>query len=318
MDKVLLIVVFSIPSILFAQVEKLMFELSNYSGEYLGLKQPDTQPQNFAPGFISLENETSHCLVFSPDGNHLVYTWADSVWHSWGIMYSRRVKDQWLKPCLLRFEGSDKIPFNPTFSNDSRNIIFTMVSTTWPDTDLYSISLTDSGYSSLPERMDIPINTSGLDFGYFMDKDSSIYFTGKRDEFVGGLFDVYVCRKEKGNYVTKNLKVLNSALDDAAPFISPDGTYMVYEQMVNEMGVVYNDSTARIIRIELFVSFRDKNNNWSTPINLGAKINSDKYKTYRPVISPDGRFLFYSRTEKKGADIYWVSTKIIERLRPHN
>ena len=167
MDKVLLIVVFSIPSILFAQVEKLMFELSNYSGEYLGLKQPDTQPQKFAPGFISLENETSHCLVFSPDGNHLVYTWADSVWHSWGIMYSRRVKDQWLKPCLLRFEGSDKIPFNPTFSNDSRNIIFTMVSTTWPDTDLYSISLTDSGYSSLPERMDIPINTSGLDFGYF-------------------------------------------------------------------------------------------------------------------------------------------------------
>jgi Tol biopolymer transport system component len=108
---------------------------------------------------------------------------------------------------------------------------------------------------------------------------------------------------------------LNSALDDAAPFISPDGTYMVYEQMVNETGMVYNDSTARIIRIELFVSFKDKNNNWSAPLNLGKQINSDKYKTYRPVISPDGKFLFYSQTAEKGAAVYWVSTKIIERLR---
>jgi Tol biopolymer transport system component len=318
MNKIILVAVLSIPSIPLAQVEKLRFELSHYSGDYLGLKQPDTYPQKFAPGFISVENETSHCLVFSPDGNHLVYTWADSAWSHWGIMYSRRVKGQWLKPFLLKFEGSDKIPFNPAFSNDSKNIVFTMVSTTWPDTDIYSIALTDSGYSSVPDRMDTPINTAGLDFGYFTDKDGSIYFTGRRKEFVGGLFDVYVCREENGNFVTRNLKTLNSALDDAAPFISPDGTYMVYEQMVNEAGIVYNDSTARIIRIDLFVSFRDKNNEWTIPINLGESINSDKYKTYRPVISPDGKFLFYSQTTKKGAAVYWVNTKVIERLRPRN
>jgi Tol biopolymer transport system component len=163
--------------------------------------------------------------------------------------------------------------------------------------------------------MDTPVNTSGLDFGYFLDKDGSVYFTGRREEFVGGLFDVYVCRRENGTYITKNLKTLNSVLDDAAPFISPDGTYMVYEQMVNEAGMVYNDSTARIIRIDLFVSFRDKDNNWSAPVNLGKSINSDKYKTYRPVISPDGKFLFFSQTAKKGAAVYWVSTKLIDRLR---
>jgi hypothetical protein len=165
MNKLLLIIVFSIPSILLAQVEKLRLEFSNYAGNYLGLKQPGTNPQKFAPGFISIADETTHCLVFSPDGDHLVYTWADSVWHNWGIMYSRRVKGQWLKPCLLKFAGSAKIPFNPTFSNDSKKIIFTMVSTTWPDTDVYSIALSDSGYSSVPERMDIPINTSRFDFG---------------------------------------------------------------------------------------------------------------------------------------------------------
>jgi Tol biopolymer transport system component len=311
-----LLVVLGIPMVLFAQEEKLRFELSSYRGEYFGLKRPGAQPQKFAPGFISIDNETSHCLVFSPDGDHLVYTWADSVWSRYGIMYSRQVKGKWLKPCLLKFAGSGKVPFNPTFSNDSKNIIFTMEATAWPDTDIFSISLTDSGYSSVPERMDTPINTSGLDFGYFIDKDGAIYFTGSREDFTGGLFDVYVCRKENGNYITRNLKNLNSALDDAAPFISPDGTYMVYEQMVNETNLVYNDSTARIIRIDLFVSFRDRNNNWTPPINLGKQINSNKYKTYRPVISPDGKFLFYSQTSGKGAAVYWVSTEIIESLRP--
>jgi Tol biopolymer transport system component len=316
MNKRIFLVLLSVPSFLFAQEKNLRFELSSYAGEYLGLKQPGTRPEKFAPGFISIENETTHCLVFSPDGNHLVYTWADSAWSHWGIMYSRRVKDHWLKPRLLKFEGCDKVPFNPTFSNDSRSIIFTMESTKWPDTDIYSIALTDSGYSPAPQRMNTPINTSGLDFGYFMDKDGSIYFTGRRAEFVGGLFDIYVCCKENGNYVTRNLKSLNSVLDDAAPFISPDGTYMIYEQMVNDTGMVYNDSTARIIRIDLFVSFRDKDNNWTTPVNLGKEINSDKYKTYRPVISPDGKFLFYSQTARKGAAVYWVSTKVIGRLRP--
>lgn len=316
MNKIVSFVLLYVPALLFAQQTSIPFELSRYSGEYLGMRKPDGQPQKFAPGFISIENETTHCLVFSPDGNHLVYTWADSTWSHWGIKYSRQVDCKWLEPFLLKFKGSDKVPFNPTFSDDSMNIIFTMESIKWPDTDIYSIALTDSGYSSVPKRLDTPINTSGLDFGYFMDKDGSIYFTGRRDEFTGGLFDVYVCSKENGNYVTRNLKALNSVLDDAAPFISPDGTYMVYEQMVNETGMVYNDSTARIIRIDLFVSFKDRQGNWATPINLGERINSDKYKSYRPVISPDGKFLFYSQTTKNGAAVYWVSTSIIERLRP--
>jgi hypothetical protein len=316
MKKPLLIIILCAPLMLLAQQGKLNFQFSRYYGQYLGLKHPGTRPEKFAPGFISIDNEYTHCLVFAPDGNHLVYTWADPVWKNWGMYYSKRVGNRWLQPTLLKYKGSEKIPFNPTFSADSKNIIFTMVSSEWPNTDLYSIELSDSTYSFIPQHMNTAINTDMPDFGYFIDKDSSIYFTGKREDFMGGLFDVYVCKKENGKYITKNVSVLNSELDDAAPYVSPDGTYLVYEQMVNEAGIPYNDSTARIIRIDLFVSFRDKNNNWSKPINLGPGINSDKYKTYRPVISPDGKFLFYSQTGEKGAAVYWVSTKVIERLKP--
>jgi Tol biopolymer transport system component len=216
----------------------------------------------------------------------------------------------------LKFKGSQNVPFNPIFSNDSKKIIFTMITSEWPNTDLYYLDLTDSGYDSVPKLLDTPINSPMLDFGYFIDRDSTIYFTGKRDDFMGGTFDVYSCKKENGRYITKNMKILNSELDDAAPYLSPDGSYLVYEKMVNDDHLAYNDSTARIIRIELFVSFRDKNNEWGKPINLGSKINSKLYKTYRPVISPDGKYLFYSQGCEHGFDVYWVSTKVIDRLKP--
>jgi len=302
--------------ILFAQQNKLNLECTDYAGNYLGMKQPGITPQKFAPDFISMANQFDQCLVFSPDGNQLVYVWADSVWQHYGMIYAKRTSGKWTRKNILQYKSSDKVPFNPTFSGDSKEIIFGMAVNGWPDTDIYTLGLYDSAYDSIPVRMNTPINTPMLDFDYFIDKDSTIYFTGKRDDFVGGTFDVYMCKKVNGHYVTTNLWVLNSILDDAAPYISPDGSYLVYEQMVNDKKLPYNDSTARIIKVELFVSFRDKMNNWSKPINLGPSVNPKASRTYRPVISSDGKFLFYTQRNDKGADIYWVSTKLIEKLRP--
>lgn len=287
---------------------------SAFTGDYLGMKQPDNKPLKFAPGFISVPGETNQCLTFSPDGRHFVYVWADSTWSRFGLVYSRRIGDRWLNKTLLRYKGSEQVPFNPTFSPDSKQIIFSKISTTWPDTDIYTLDLLPDGYASEAALMNSPINTEGLDFDYFSDRDSIIYFTGQRPDFMGGTFDIYSLNKQ--NNVVTNLKTLNSPLDDAAPYLSPDGTYMVFEKMVNDSHLVYNDSTARIIRIELYVSFCDKTGKWSAPINLGPQVNSKFYRTYRPVLSADGKFLFFTRREQKGSSIYWVSTRIIDKLKP--
>lgn len=318
MKLTLLIIISFIPTLLSAQENRLKFEYSNYSGAYLGMGKPDTIPQKFAPGFISIEDQYDQCLVFSPDGDHLVYTWADSSWSKSGMMYTRRIGDKWLKPALLKYKGSDQVIFNPIFSDDSKKIMFSKVSSKWPNTDIFYISLTDSGYSDVARRKDIPINTRGLDFDFCTDKNDVIYFTGKRDDFVGGTFDLYKCQKKNGRYITTNLEILNSKLDEASPYVSPDGSYLVYDKMVNNKNLVYNDSTARIIQIELFVSFRDEDNEWTKPINLGPPVNSKQHRTYRPFISPDGNFLFYTKAEDggKGADVYWVNTEVIEKLRP--
>ncbi|MEO7991216.1 MAG: hypothetical protein ABI663_16820 [Chryseolinea sp.] len=315
--KLLFIVPLLMSPVVVCGQNQLNTNFTHYSGDYLGMPQPSTQPLKFSPDFISTNGQTNQCLVFSPDGNHLVYVWADSIWSKYGMVYSRRIGNRWLDKTLLKYIGSDQVPFNPIFSLDSKQIIFSMISTAWPNTDLYALDLLPSGYAMKPERLNIAVNTEGLDFDIFIDKDSTIYFTGKRDDFVGGTFDIYQYKKQHGKDVVTNLHQLNSPLDDAAPYLSPDGSYMVFEKMVNENNLVYNDSTARLIRIELFVSFRNKNQEWSVPINLGDKINSKINRTYRPFISADGKFLFYTQRNNKESAIYWVSTKVIEKLRPH-
>ena len=308
-------ILFSLLSPLLLQAQEKKFEnsLSNYTGRYLGQKPPGEIPQKFAPGFISKEDENEIGLVFSNDGKQLVYIWALKDWQQFGIRYAKRIGNNWTNPELLLYNGHANVPFNPTFDNEGKNIILTQIAGAWPDTDLFTLGLTSTGYAQHPQRMNTPVNSPGTDFGYFMDQDGTIYFTGKREDFAGGIFDVYSCKKEKGKYITRNIKILNSELDDSAPVVSPDGSYLVYEQMVNDRGLPYNDSTARIIRIELFVSFKDKNGNWSTPVNLGAPVNSNIYRTYRPVISPDGKYLFYTRESERGSDIWWISTNVIER-----
>jgi len=44
---------------------------------------------------------------------------------------------------------------------------------------------------------------------------------------------------------------------------------------------------------------------------MGGMINSAGFE-FCPAISQDGKYFFFTR----GADIYWISAKIIEELRP--
>ena len=66
----------------------------------------------------------------------------------------------------------------------------------------------------------------------------------------------------------------------------------------------------------IYVYFKNKNG-WSKSINLGNKVNSNFSETC-PSITPDGKYLFFSRYDEEGglSNFYWVSTEIIEKLRP--
>ena len=89
--------------------------------------------------------------------------------------------------------------------------------------------------------------------------------------------------------------------------------------------------------VDYYIVFRDEDDQWSEPINMGEAINADNPRGWSPYVSPDGRFFFfmatrtteieqadwdYQRLQKLynspnngNADIYWVSSTIISTLK---
>jgi hypothetical protein len=73
-------------------------------------------------------------------------------------------------------------------------------------------------------------------------------------------------------------------------------------------------------QMNLFVSFKNKNGDWTKAQNLTTKIG---LPVQTPIImmsaakdTPDGKYLFFCYFNGKGHMAYWVSAQIIEELRP--
>ena len=62
--------------------------------------------------------------------------------------------------------------------------------------------------------------------------------------------------------------------------------------------------------VDLYISFKDENDNWANAKNMGELINTKDIE-FAPRLSPDGNYLFFNR----GASIFWVSTQSFEQLR---
>ena len=96
-------------------------------------------------------------------------------------------------------------------------------------------------------------------------------------------------------------------LKGGTPYIAPDESYLLYSMASNDC----DDST------DLYISYRESNGKWTSPINLGANINSPLSYDLCPKVSPNDKFLFFiSRRNGPDFRIYWADAKIIKELRP--
>jgi len=100
----------------------------------------------------------------------------------------------------------------------------------------------------------------------------------------------------------------------AHPHIAPDESYLMWD-VEREDGHGKSD---------IYISFRDKSGSWLPALNMGPLINTELQES-SPRVTHDGKYLFFSRGQwHVNADgnrnwvgkSYWVSTQVIENLRP--
>lgn len=272
-------------------------------GKYLGQKKPGLIPELFAPGVISTEKNELNS-VFTPDGKEFYFTIQTGPMN-WKIMMMKQEKKCWSKPTVASFSGqySDVDLF---ISPDGKKLFYCsnrpLEANGEPkkDFDIWMVERMKDEWSQ-PRSLGVPVNSEEAEFYPSVTKDGTLYFQSMRPDTKGSR-DIYRSRPVNGKYkkIENAGDVINSKFFESDVLISPNEDFMIYS--VNR--------PESIGQGDLYISFRDKDDHWTTPKNMGDKINTI-YHENCPVLSPDGKFLFFTRNN----DIYWVDARIIQEFK---
>ena len=265
------------------------------SGPYLGQKPPGMTPEHFGVGVID-NDERVFAITFSPDGKECFYTKSLTTNT---IMTAKEINGRWSKPVIAEFSGK-VFDFEPHITPDVTKMIFGSLrplpgSNKQDEVHQWVIEKKDDGWSE-PKPLGSPFS-DGFCMYVSVANNGNIYFTG-----IDGIY-LSVFLDGKHSTPKKLDQVINDLQYAAHPFIAPDESYLIFDAQPEDGNS------------ELFVSFRNEDESWSKPQKFGSNFNTNQNEL-AAFVTRDGKYLFFSRMSRGKGDIYWVSAKIIEELRP--
>ncbi|MFC1493089.1 hypothetical protein ACFL6O_03950 [candidate division KSB1 bacterium] len=296
-------------------------------GNYFGQKPPGEIPEIFAPGVISTRYHEHSSPCISSDLKEMFYTL--SCDHGHVIMHTRLENGKWTRPAAASFSGKysdDKA----RFSLDGAKLFFRSQRPFIENSEPQD------------EYRDWMVERTGIEWGNPKQIiPEEVIFTHTKTRYINktgentGL-DVYISNCIDGRYSEPERMGygINTDNTDAVMYIDPDEKFIL---------LASSDRQDQIGIMDIYISFRNKENTWSKPVNLGNKVNRPGEISRFPSVSPDGKYLFFwsnrlnSNPDEKllsdqelflqryepwapengrDGDIYWVSTEIFEDLKP--
>ena len=275
---------------------------------YLGQIPPGNTPKIFAPGIISLDNRFETYPTFSPDGKEMYFSVVNTDWSEGKILHTQVRNGKWSKPDTALFSNNNYINWESFISPDGNRLFFTSNRPPSSNTDIWMIERTPDTTWTSPVQLSSPVNSGSVDGSACVTGNGTLYFKSLRDGGIGGSV-LYRSKLTDNAYSqVENLgTTIKTGSGETEPFMATDESYLIFISEVRAGGHGGWD---------LWICFKCKDNSWSVPVNMGAKINSDNDE-YGPRVTPDGKYLFFTREERgKTMDIYWVSASIINSLKP--
>lgn len=257
-------------------------EFPELSGPYLGQKPPGLTPEVFAPGFVSTADFREFSGAFTPDGKeYYFFRFADGA----GMMMTRLTSAGWTEPRPAPFNTA-YIDNEPHITPDGRRLFFCS-NRPYPGsgegrrmTQVWVMSREGGGWGE-PKHLGMGMMPSTSEKGRV---------------FIGpAIFELV------------DDKLVEAGRLDYDPTVRED------ERLPKEHTCMAPDESFHVFDFKenLYVSFRTSNGTWGAPIDLSQRIDLPGGEML-PTLSPDRQHLFFCN----GGDIYWVSARIIEELRP--
>ena len=276
-------------------------------GPYLGQIPPGSVARIFAPGLVSKtrQRQWESFGHFSAQGDTFCYI-RYSV-RGGGIFISENTSRGWTRPkCIETIRESHPWVWSACLSPDAKSLFYTLGD--WharnKPYDLYRCVRTSQGWSR-PQRLKAPLSSANKERDCSIAANNSLYLDSER-KGTDGRSTIWIAPYVDNAWAqAEQLSLDFPQAHDAG--IAPDESFMVFTAKNLWGGYGHRD---------LYVTVRLPDGDWSTPRNLGPKINSN-YNEYGPRISPDQKYLFFSRCNgwdprKNDSDIYWV--KLTEHL----
>ena len=305
------------------------------SGPYLGQTPPDSVPVPFAPGIVSTGMFTRD-MAITPDGKEMYFCVAIGNYTYSTILVTKEIDGKWTAPEIVPFSGGPGIlDFEPALSPDGNRLYFL---STRPDgdeepgdQDIWYVDRMENGEWGTPVNPGAPINTDGGEFFPSVTHNGTLYFT--RNPAGSRLNEIYRSKIVDGAFSEPERlpDQVNCGTTRFNAFVAPDESYMIVPAM--GMPDAYDG-------VDYYIVFRDENDSWSEPVNMGAAINNENARGWSPYVSPDGNYFFfmvtktreideakwtyktlkdlYNSADNGNADIYWVDAAFIETLRQRN
>jgi len=301
------------------------------TGDYLGQELPQDSAILFAPGIVST-GMADRDVVFCPDGSEIYFCRNIKNFKFSTIFYVKQIDGVWTEPKILEFATNPKfIYIEPHISPNGSKLYFASnmnLEGTEPGImNIWISDRTENGWGE-PYSIGAPINTKTDQYFPSVTTDGTMYFTSEdstNEEFI------FRSKLVDGNYQEpKKLPInINGGRARFNALISPDESFII----VPTFGLP--DSYGAT---DYYIVFRNENDNWSKPINMGNQVNSKNGQEWSASISPDGKYLFlmsaripemelegevtsdiynslHNSPQNGLSDIYWISTNFIDDLR---
>lgn len=279
-------------------------QFSNFNdlkGAYLGQKPPGMIPEIFAPGYISTEKKELNS-VFTPDGKEFYFSISPD--RGYKIYFTQQLEKGWAQPKPVPF-SSENSDVDMCITPDGKRMYF---GSTRPingnpqdDFKIWYVERMGNTWSEA-KYLDSPINEGRRALYPTVSHKGTMYFQAIRKDTLGER-DIYYSELVNGEYAEPVClgESINSIYAEGDVCIAPDESYII----VNCSG--RSDTNGRS---DLYISFKKEDGTWAKLKNMGNKINSTG-SDYCPMLSPDGKYFFFTRTDTGNGDIYWVDAKII-------
>ncbi|HOY20481.1 MAG TPA: hypothetical protein PLC89_24425 [Haliscomenobacter sp.] len=266
---------------------------------YLGQTPPDESPKIFAPGMLADSGIVLGKVQFSQNGKAFYYSYARHWFDNRGSG-SKEIKfdgARWQKPRVIAEQLT-----NPAFSPDEKTMYLGAGGGA-----VWTLNRTATGWSGPVLWM----QSSNFGLYNFQATRSGTYYIGsngrqgsKQDWSTYNFCSLNI--KGKDTLVQSLGTAINTPAFDGDFYIAPDESYMIVSA-----------KETKDYESELWISFRKKDQTWTAPQSLGGQINTGLAHRFGQYVSPDGKYLFYTKgTSEADCNIYWVRIdKTIAQLR---